>query len=280
MTMKVDPLLSTPGTELQIVVFGADLDGFPIMERTKILTLTRDGATIPLTKKLAPDSELTVSNPATNQETAARVVGLIREGKGAHVYGIAFLDPSANLWHAEFPDAQPGSWKVMACSRCHTVERVSLTEVEARIFESKQALTRHCECSNSSTIWKHTERRVSERRATPRGQADRRQHVPSPEETSQAGREKRRDKRTAMKGSACIRFHGRESIVDLEDMSRGGFRFKGPINYPIGTQIEAAVPYSKGSVNIFVTCKIAYYRELPDGRHRHGVSYVRSLARA
>jgi hypothetical protein len=279
MTMKADPLLSTPGAELQIVVFGSDLDGFPIMERTKILTLTRDGATIPLTKKLAPESELTVSNPATNQETAARVVGLIREGKGAHVYGIAFLDPLANLWHAEFPEAQPGKWMIMACSRCHTVERVSLTEIEARIFESKQALTRYCECSNSSTIWKHTERRVSERRATSRGGTDRRQQGPPPPETSQQGREKRRDKRTAMKGSACIRFHGRESIVELEDVSRGGFRFKSRNNYPIGTQIEAAVPYAKGSVNIFVACKIAYYRELPDGQHRHGVSYIRSLAR-
>src|SRR5579862_7929149 len=209
MTMKADPLLTTPDANLQIVVFGSDLDGFPIMERTKILTLTRDGATIPLTKKLAPESELTVSNPATNQETAARVVGLVREGKGAHVYGIEFLDPAANLWNVEFADAKPAKWMVMACSRCHIVERVALTEIEARIFESKQALTRYCECSNSSTIWKHTERRVSERRATPRGGVDRRQNPP-PEPTSQGQHEKRRDKRTAMKGSACIRLNGRE----------------------------------------------------------------------
>lgn len=280
MTINADPLLTPAGTELQIVVFGADLDGFPIMERTKILTLTRDGATIPLTKKLAPESELTVSNPVTNQETPARVVGLIREGKGAHVYGIAFLDPSANLWQIEFPDASPQKSMVMACSRCHTVERIPLTEIEAKIFESKQALTRYCECINSSTIWKHTERRVAERRASARGGSDRRQPTTPLEETSQAQMEKRRDKRMAMKGSACIRFHGRENIVELEDVSRGGFRFKGPNMYPIGTQIDAAVPYSRGSGNIFVACKIAYYRELPDGQHRHGVSYVKSLARS
>jgi hypothetical protein len=275
--MAANPPPTPPATEFEIAIFGSDLDGFPIMERTKILTLTRDSAIIQLSKKLAPESELTVSNPITNRETTARVIGLIRDDVHVHVYGIAFSEPSANLWPVEFPEAPAEKSIVLGCSRCQAVECVSLSEIEALIFESKQALTRHCQCSNSSTIWKHTDRRVSERRAADRGGTDRRQTAPRAEETSQAPAEKRREKRTAIKGAGCIHFSGRENVVELEDMSRGGFRFKSRNVYPIGTQIEAAVPYAKGSVNIFVACKIAYYRALPDGSHRHGVAYLKSV---
>jgi hypothetical protein len=75
--MANEPSASTLTSELQIEVFGEDLDGRQFVEHTRTLIMTREGATIPMVCKLAPDSELIIRNPATNEEALARVVGLI-----------------------------------------------------------------------------------------------------------------------------------------------------------------------------------------------------------
>src|SRR6202162_2053832 len=92
-------LLASPAAvALEIEVGGSDLDGQQYMERTQTLTITRDGATILLANKLAPESELIVRNLQTDQEAIARVVGHIREDIAGHVYGVALVDPSLDLW--------------------------------------------------------------------------------------------------------------------------------------------------------------------------------------
>jgi hypothetical protein len=104
---------------------------------------------------------------------------------------------------------------------------------------------------------------------------DQQRPVPSVEEPAiRAQQERRRAKRTVMKTSACIRSLGREVVVECEDVSRGGFRFKSLKAYPTGMQIEAAMPYMKSSVNIFVTAQIAYQMEMSGGFYRHGVAYI------
>ena len=257
--------------ELRIEVFGADLDGRQFMEQTRTLTITRDGATIPLSNKLAPESELIVRNPVTNQEAVAHVVDLVRDPICVHLYGIAFVDPSVNLWQVEFPEVKSKKTIFMECTRCHNVDAALLSEIEMRIFETNQALTRHCECSKSSTTWKRTDRRVTEQRATEHKVSD-----PVEEPTTRAPQERRKVKRTALKIAACIRDSRGEKVVECEDVSRGGFRFKSREIYPAGMPIEAAVPYAKNSVNIFVTARIAYQQGLSDGFYRHGVAYMKS----
>lgn len=264
--------------ELQIEVFGADLDGRQFMGRTRTLTITRDGATIPLANKLAPESELIVRNPATNQEAAARVVDLVRDPICVHVYGIAFVDPSVNLWQIEFPASQPNEKIVMECSHCHCVDAVLLSEIEMKLFEMKHALTRHCECGKSLTTWTRTDRKVTEQRARDRNAADARREILAVEEpASGTGLGRRKEKRATMKVAACIRDNRREEVVECEDVSRGGFRFKSRGKYPEGMPIEAAVPYAKNSVNIFVAARIAYQQGLYDGFYRHGVAYLKSI---
>jgi hypothetical protein len=231
-----------------------------------------------LASKLAPESELIIRNPVTDEEAVARVVDLIQDGTSVHVYGIAFIDPSVNLWHVEFPEVQSKKTIIMECSRCHAVDAVLLSEIEMEILESKQTLRRFCECSNSSTIWKQTDRKVTERRAADRRVNDRRRKLsPIEEPPAPAPQERRREKRTAMKAAACIRYYGGEKVVECEDVSRGGFRFKSRKAYPTGMRIEAAVPYAKSSVNIFVTVRIVYQQELSGGFYRHGVAYVESI---
>src|ERR1700676_5627151 len=151
--------------ELQIELFGTELCGRQYIEQTRTLTITRDGATIPLAIKLSPESELIVRNPATNQEAVARVVDLALDPISVHVYGIVFVDPSVNLWQVEFPEVQSKTI-AMECSRCHQVDAVLLSEIEMKILETKHALSRHCKCSNSSTPWKRTDQKVTEPKAT------------------------------------------------------------------------------------------------------------------
>jgi len=167
--------------------------------------------------------------------------------------------------------AESGKRAVLECSRCHAVRVVALTEIEMAIFESKGALTRPCQCSNSSTIWKLTTREASvkdEGILAGENSGSKSALVPVPE--------KRKDRRTAVKFTACIRFGGQEEVAICEDMSRGGFRFKSRKKYLKGMQIEAAVPYAPANLNIFVQAQIAFHQELSADSHRHGVSYLKT----
>jgi len=257
-------LANPAAVEVPIEVVGSDLDGRQYVERTRTLSITRDGATILLANKLAPESELIIHNLRTNEEVVVRVVGHIREDIAGHVYGVTFLHAPDDLWRV--PDLPPASLNsiVLECSRCHVVKLLSLTEIEMEVFQSKRALTRRCECGVACTIWKETTREVTvgKKESSPQPPAE----IPE--------REERKHKRTAIKALVCIRCSGREELAECEDMSRGGFRFRSRKRYPAGTRIEAAVPFVPGSTNIFVPGEIAYHLELTELSHRHGVAYL------
>jgi hypothetical protein len=278
--MAKDAPASSLARKVQIEVFGADLDGYQFIEQTRTLTITRDGATIPLANKLAPESELIVRNPESNQEAVARVVDLVRDEVYVRVYGIAFVDPSVNLWQVELPEIQSKESKLMQCSRCHTVEDVSLSEIETEVFAAKQSLTRRCKCSDSSTIWKQADSRAAARMAEEREANDRKRKSPAiVEAVAPVPNERRKQKRTAMKTTACIRCYGGEEIVECEDVSRGGFRFKSREGYPTGSPIQAAVLYTKSSGDLFVAARIVYKQKLDSGFYSHGVAFATSTER-
>ena len=79
-----------------------------------------------------------------------------------------------------------------------------------------------------------------------------------------------------MKAVGCVRFSGVEVVVDCEDLSRGGFRFTSRKEYPEGTRVEVAAPYTKSSNNIFGLASIIYSHRMPNGHFRHGVNYTKS----
>jgi hypothetical protein len=88
--------------------------------------------------------------------------------------------------------------------------------------------------------------------------------------------ERRKNRRATMKMVACVRFSGVEVVVACEDISKDGFRFTSRKEYPEGTRVEAAVPYTKSSINIFSLAGIIYCHEMPDGQFRHGVTYIKN----
>ncbi|MGA8343195.1 MAG: PilZ domain-containing protein, partial [Candidatus Sulfotelmatobacter sp.] len=89
---------------------------------------------------------------------------------------------------------------------------------------------------------------------------------------------KRKHVRVQVKMKACIRHPGfEEEIVEVKDVSRGGFSFVSSKGYIEGSRIEVAVPYSGGKANIFVAARINRAQELPGkGLTKYGAQYVRS----
>ena len=60
-----------------------------------------------------------------------------------------------------------------------------------------------------------------------------------------------------------------------EDLSRGGLAFRSRNQYPEGTRLEVAVPYTPGSGAIFVPIRIVSSKAIPSaGLFRHGAAYI------
>ena len=62
-----------------------------------------------------------------------------------------------------------------------------------------------------------------------------------------------------------------------EDLSKGGISFRSRNQYPEGSRIEVAVPFTPGSAAIFVPIRIVFSQAIPSaGLYRHGAAYVRA----
>ena len=87
----------------------------------------------------------------------------------------------------------------------------------------------------------------------------------------------RRENRLALKMALCVRVPGNgEEVIATENISRGGLCFQSPRLYLEGSRIEAAVPYTPGSVNIFLPCEIRRVELLAAGRMiRYHAAYGR-----
>jgi len=267
-----NPIATPPAKlDLPVEVIGADIYGQQFLESTRTLTIHRDGVSILLACELAPDSEVIVRNPETNEEAIALVVGQTPADTAGHVYGLAFLDPSMDLWNIHFLATGPARIVHLECSGCHSVCTLSLSDIDLEIFGATRELIRSCKNCNTSGIWKETSLEVRTKKLGNLSGRDL-----NPKSIASPMEERRKNRRTAMKTSGCIRFSGVEVVVDCEDVSKGGFRYTSRKEYPEGTRIEAAVPYAKFSTNIFSQASIIYCHKMPDGQFRHGVTYTKT----
>ena len=126
-------------------------------EPAQTLTVRRNAATILLGRKLLPHQEITIRCIGTGQSAPARVVGLIRQEAGEHIYGVAFLDPNANLWDMELPSVGEGqnarSSFFLECASCLTRAQVNLDDIQTEVFESQRIITLSCKQCSSWTVW-------------------------------------------------------------------------------------------------------------------------------
>jgi len=86
---------------------------------------------------------------------------------------------------------------------------------------------------------------------------------------------RRRDVRTRVNLSACVRREESEEIVECANLSKRGFGFRSRKQYPVGCEIEVAVPFYPGTPPAFVRGSVRHVTALPGNSFQYGVMYVR-----
>jgi len=275
--------------EIPIVLSGSDTGGRQFSETTKTLVLSRHGASVVSRYKLVPEQEIFLLAVGTKREVEVRICGEIGEGTEGHIYGVAFVDPSLNYWEIEFPSAG-GLEKdlrrvTLECTGCRQRAVVEFDATEMDVYLVNQSSLRYCRRCLNSTVWKITTERPAPEAVAPKHEAaapalkeTKLETEPVAEPSVAPPPNRRRERRTKVRFSACIRCAGAtDEIVACEDMSRGGFSFRSNNEYPQKTLIEIALPYTPGQVPIFVAAQIVNVRKLQGGKgYRHGAAYIRS----
>lgn len=275
--------------EVAIFLIGSDLDGRVFSEETNTVILSRDGAGVVSRYKLAPEQEMIIRRPDTNEEVEVRVAGVIGSGSDRYTYGLAFVEPNINFWGVEFPplteSEKVASRSLLECSRCKSRETVDLSDLEADVYAVNGSVVRSCKWCGSATVWKRALGAADERAVSPQSEQKAEALLsPTPRQLSAmpkpAARPENRRKhlRTKVNFHACVRQpDSGDDIVVCEDMSRGGLRFKSRTLYLEKSMIEVAAPYSPGPSNIFVPGQIVFVQELAEQKlYRYGVAYLRS----
>jgi PilZ domain len=90
---------------------------------------------------------------------------------------------------------------------------------------------------------------------------------------------RRRDVRTRVTFSACVRQGEAEEIVECANLSKRGFGFRSRKRYAVGSEIEAAVPFYLGTPPTFVTGSVRHVTALPNRNYQYGVMYANGAGR-
>jgi len=276
---------------IPVEIFGADFTGEHFVEQCRTVVVSRHGATIIVSRKLAADLELILKRPGTKKEALVRVIGQIGGQHEGYVYGLALMDLTVNLWNIYFPDLVDSQSAVgralLECSRCKNREVVYMNEVEAEVYEANLALQRTCSACGNSSVWKSVPKELVEDVPVPVLDAAATEAVegaePAEEQPAPAAEtpafviSRRRDLRIKSNMPACIRQPGfDEEVVTCDDISRGGLAFRSPKRYFLGSRIEVAIPYAAGAANIFVPARIVFTQEMAkEGLYKYGVSYLK-----
>jgi hypothetical protein len=264
--------------EVAILLIGSDLDGKIFAEQAKTVLLSRHGAGLVSQYILNPEQELIIRRMDTNKEAEVRIVGQIGCQFDKYTYGVAFLDDSANFWEVEFPPLTPSEKAarkaVMECSGCANHETVDYGDIAWDVYLVNEGIVRHCKRCQFPTVWKRVEGGTEEPPIPVKSEEEAKPAAPAPAAPPQNRRKRMRAK---VSFKACIRNSSRNDIVDCEDVSRGGFRFKSNRRYEERSTIEVAVPYETGAPSIFVPAEIVYVLELPEQNvFRCGAAYSKT----
>lgn len=273
--MTVDGIRQSDRVSLRLQVQASWLgqNGVVTKQAAETLLVSRNGGVIRLQEKLFPGQELTIERKREDEQiksAAARIVAEIDHEPDGFLYAVAILDPRLDFWDIEFPSLHKSEEALarllMECTFCQRREVVYLNEMELKSFEVRKCIARHCKLCDAPSIW------IEAQSSTPvEGRAPR-EHAREPLLP--------RRNRTRVKARvlACIRRRGfQEEVAVCEDLSKGGIAFRSRNQYPEGTRLEVAVPYTPGAGAIFVPIRIVFSQPIASaGLFRHGAAYVRS----
>jgi hypothetical protein len=247
--------------------------GATFTQTVETLLVSRNGGVLRFTEKLEPGQELHLRRQAEGEQwknARARVVAEIDQDANGFLYAIHILDPRCDFWDIEFPSLHKAEEALarllMECSFCQRREVVYLNEIQLKSFEVRKCIARHCPHCDSPSIWIES---LSEPSTMENNGAR-----PSVEERVVPRRNRTRVKARVL---ACVRRRGfAEEVVVCEDLSKGGISFRSRNQYPEGSRVEVAVPFTPGTGAIFVPIRIVFSQAIPTaGLHRHGAAYIK-----
>jgi hypothetical protein len=250
------------------------LDGASSARRlpAQSLLVSRAGGVLRLPEPVPVGLEFTLkrSQEGDGVKTArARILAEIDREPEGFLYAIQLLEPQADFWDIDFPAPHKGhealARLLMECGFCQRREVVYLNELELKSFEVRKCVARICKICSAPSIWVEAQSAMSD--------------APSSSYRAIEERILPRRNRTRVKARvlACIRRRGfQEEVAVCEDLSKGGIAFRSRNQYPEGTRVEVAVPFTPGSSAIFVPIRIVFSQPIPSaGLFRHGAAYLR-----
>jgi hypothetical protein len=250
--------------------------GQTLTQTAETMLVSRNGGVLRLTEKLAMGQELHLRRTLDGdswKNTRARVVAEIdQDPPNNFIYAIHILDPRSDFWDIDFPVPHKAEEALarllMECSFCQRREVVYLNEIQLKSFEVRKCVARHCRICDSPSIWIES---LSEVRNPNDGTGA---PASSVEERVIPRRNRTRIKARIL---ACIRHRGfQEEIAVCEDLSKGGLSFRSRNQYPEGSRVEVAVPFTPGTGAIFVPIRIVFSQSIPTaGLYRHGAAYIK-----
>jgi hypothetical protein len=249
--------------------------GTAVKQTAQTLLVSRNGGVVRLTEKLLPGHELTLRRQQDGdgyKVARARVVAEIDCDSEGFIYALNLLEPRIDFWDIDFPAPHKSEEALarllMECGFCQRREVVYLNEADLKSFEIRKCVARHCKQCDSPAIWIEA---VSE--------GLRRDLEPVRPTEPQKERVVPRRNRTRVKARvlACIRRRGfQEEVAVCEDLSKGGISFRSRNEYPEGSRVEVAVPFTPGSSAIFVPIRIVFSQRIATaGLFRHGAAYIK-----
>jgi hypothetical protein len=244
-----------------------------VKQVAETLLVSRNGGVIRLQEKLFPGQELTLERKIEGdylKSVQARIVAEIDHEPEGFIYAIAILEPRLDFWDIEFPAPHKAEEALarllMECNFCQRREVVYLNEMELKSFEIRKCVARLCKHCDAPSIWLEAQSESMNEGFLPSRSAVEERVIP-------------RRNRTRVKARvlACIRRRGfQEEVAVCEDLSKGGIAFRSRNQYPEGTRLEVAVPYTPGAGAIFVPIRIVFSQPISSaGLFRHGAAYLR-----
>jgi hypothetical protein len=275
-TTRTELLRQSDRVSFRIALEASWMDTSGIVRRifAQSLLVSRNGGVLQINEKFFLGQEISLKRPLEGDITKtvrARVVAEIDREPEGFLYAVHILEPRADFWDIEFPSPHQAGEEALArllmeCGFCQRREVVYLNELELRSFESRKCVARICRVCEAPSVWIEAQSETaSANSSTPRADDDERV-VP-------------RRNRTRVKARvlACIRRRGfQEEVAVCEDLSKGGISFRSRNEYPEGTRVEVAVPFTPGAGAIFVPIRIVFSQPIRSaGLFRHGAAYLK-----